>query len=84
MWEKFCEKTASRAAIATKRKAVVGEIPIRKPTNICKSIVEIDTNDLYPYSVCQPKPSKRHATKEADHELQKNLEQTKQSKNRWN
>ena len=37
------------------RKAYVGEISIRKSTNICKSIVGTDASQLYPFSACQHK-----------------------------
>ena len=39
------------------RKAVVDETFIRKSTNLCKSIVGIDASQLYPYSMCQNKPT---------------------------
>ena len=38
-------------------KAVVDETYIRKSANICKFIVAIDTNQLYPYSMCQHMPT---------------------------
>ena len=44
-------------SIVFTRKAVVDETFIRKPTNICKSIVGIDASQLYPYSMCQPMPT---------------------------
>ena len=40
------------------RKAVVGETFIRNSGNICKSIVGIDASQLYPYSMCQPMPTR--------------------------
>ena len=30
---------------------------IRKSSNLCKSIVGIDASQLYPYSMCQPRPT---------------------------
>ena len=36
------------------RKLVVEETFFRKSTNLCKSIVGVDSSQLYPYSVCQP------------------------------
>ena len=30
------------------------ETPVRKSTKLCKTIVEIDSSQLYPHSVCQP------------------------------
>ena len=39
------------------REAVVKETVICKPTNLCKSIVGIDANQLYSYTMCQPMPT---------------------------
>ena len=44
-------------SIVFTRKAVVGETFIRKPSNLCKSIVGIDASQIYPYSMCQPMPT---------------------------
>ena len=41
-------------SIVFTRKTLVDETFIRKSTNICKTIVEIDASQLYPYSMCQP------------------------------
>ena len=39
------------------RKAVVDETFIWNSRKICKTIVGIDENQLYPYSMCQPMPT---------------------------
>ena len=44
-------------SIVFTRKAVVDETSIRMSANICKSIVGIDPNHLFPYSMCQPMPT---------------------------
>ena len=58
--EKIREDVAGGPSIVLTRKAVVDETLIRKSTNICKSIVEIDASQLYPNSMCQPKPPRLH------------------------
>ena len=47
------EDVVGSPSIVFTRKAV-DETFIRKSTNICKSIVGIDSSQLYPYSMCQP------------------------------
>ena len=54
--EKILENMVGGPTIAFTGKAVVDEIFVRKSSNFCKSIVGIDANQLYPYSVCQPMP----------------------------
>ena len=51
------EDVVGGPSIVFTRKAVVDETFIRKSTKICKSIVGIDVNQLYPYSMCQPMPT---------------------------
>ena len=46
--EKIGEDVVGGPFIVFTRKAVVDETFIRKSTNICKSVVGIDTNQLYP------------------------------------
>ena len=55
--EKIREDVVGGPSIVFTRKAVVDETFIRKSTNICKSFVGIDASQLYPYSMCQPKPT---------------------------
>ena len=53
-WEKNRGDVVGSTSIIFARKVVVDETFIRKSTNKSKSIVEIDGNQLYPYSMCQP------------------------------
>ena len=55
--EKIREDIVGGLSIVFSRKAVVDETFIRKSANICKSIVEVDASQLYPYSICQPMPT---------------------------
>ena len=55
--EKNGENVVGGPSIGFTRKAVVNETFIRKSTNLCKSIVGIDANQLYPFSMCQPMPN---------------------------
>ena len=50
--EKIREDVAGCPSIVFTRKAFVDETFIRKSTNICKSFVGIDANQLYHYSMC--------------------------------
>ena len=44
-------------SIVFTRETVIDETFIRNPRKICKSIVGIDGNQLYLYSMCQPMPT---------------------------
>ena len=44
-------------SIVFTRETVDGETFIWKWTNVCKSFVGIDTNQLHPYLMCQPMPT---------------------------
>ena len=55
--EKTREEIVGGPSIVLTRKAVVDETFIRKSTNLCKSIVGIDTRQLYAYSMCQRMPT---------------------------
>ena len=55
--ENFREDVVGGLSIVFTRKAVVDETFIRKSANICKSIVGIDVNQLYSYSMCQAMPT---------------------------
>ena len=55
--EKIREDKVGGPSFVFTRKAVVDEISIRKSTNLCKSIVGVDASQLYPYSMCQPRPT---------------------------
>ena len=58
-------------SIVFTRKAVVDETFIRKSTNLCKSIVGIDANNVYSYWMCQPMPSGLYTRWNYDTEYQK-------------
>ena len=53
------------------RKAVVDEFFIGKSTTSCKSVVGIDKNQLYPYSMCQPMPTRLYTRWNYDSDNQK-------------
>ena len=55
--EKTREDMVGGPPIVFTRKAVVDETFIRKPSDLCMSIVVIDAIQLYPYSMCQPMPT---------------------------
>ena len=55
--EKIREDMVGGPSIVFTRKAVLDETFVRKSSNLCKSIVGIDAGQLYPYSICQPKPT---------------------------
>ena len=44
-------------SVVSTRKALVEEIFIHKPTNLCKRNVGIDASQLYPYPMCQAMPN---------------------------
>ena len=52
------------------RKAVVDETYIRNSSNVCKSIVGIDANQLYPFSMCQDMPTGLYTRWEFGTEMQ--------------
>ena len=58
-------------SIVFTRKAVVDETFIRISSNICKSIVGIDASLLYPFSMCQDKPTSLYTRWEFDTNIQK-------------
>ena len=56
--QKIREDMVGGPSIVFKSKAVVDETFIRNSEIICKSIVGIDASQLYPYSMCQPMPTR--------------------------
>ena len=54
---KIREDMVGGPSIVFTRKAIVDETSIRNSKSICKSIVGIDASQLYPYSMCQRKPT---------------------------
>ena len=71
--EKIHEDLVGGPSIAITRKAVADETFIRKSMNLCESIVGIDANQLYPYSMCQPMPTGMYTIWNFDPESQKTL-----------
>ena len=55
--EKIREDMVGGPSIVFTRKAVVDETFIHRTSNLCKSIVGIDASQLYPYTMCQTKPT---------------------------
>ena len=55
--EKIREDMVGGLSTVFTRKAVVDETFLCKSSNLCKSIVVIDSSQLYPYSMCQPMPT---------------------------
>ena len=66
--EKIREDMVRGLSIVFTRKAVVNETFRRKSSNLCKSIVGIDTSQLYYYSICQPMPTGLYTQWEYDSE----------------
>ena len=63
------------------RKAVVDETFIRNSGTVCKSIVGIDASQLYPYSMCQPMPTRLYTRWEYDAESNRFKPQQNKSRN---
>ena len=55
-------------SIVFTRKAVVDETFIRNSRENCKSILDIDASQLYPYSLCQAVPTGLYTRWEHDKE----------------
>ena len=68
-------------SIVLTRKAVVDKFFIHKSTILCHSIVSIDANQLYPYSMCQPMPTGLYTKWNYDTESQKFM--PRQNKRRY-
>ena len=68
-------------SIVLTRKAVVEETFIRDSGIICKSIVGIDTSQLYLYSMCQPMPTGLYTRWEFDTESNRFKPQQNKSRN---
>ena len=69
--EKTRDEMVGGPSIVFTRKAVVVETFIRKPSNLCKSIVGIDDSQLYPYSMCQRMPTRSYTRWEYDSETKR-------------
>ena len=79
--QKLREDMVGGPSIVFTRKAVVDETFIRNSENICKSIVGIDANQLYPYSMCQPMPTGLYTRWEYDTEYIRFNSQQNKSRN---
>ena len=69
--EKIREDMVGGPSIVFTRKAVVDETFILKSTNLCKSIIGMDASQLYPYSMCQPMPTRLYTRWNYDSESPK-------------
>ena len=69
--EKIQEDMVGGPSIVFTGKAVVDEIFILKSVHLCKSIVGIDPSQLYPYSMCQPMPTRLYRRWEYDSETER-------------
>ena len=58
-------------SIVLNQKAVVDETFIKNLSDICKSIVGIDSSQLYPYSMCQDMATGLYTKLKFDTEMQK-------------
>ena len=66
LFEKIREDMVRAPSVVFTRKAVVNEAFVRKSSNLCKTIVGIDANQLHPYSMCQPMPTGLYSRWEYD------------------
>ena len=69
--EKFREDMTGRPSTVFARKALTDETFIRNSSNICRSIVEINASQLYPFSICQDMPTGLYTRWEFDADMQK-------------
>ena len=69
--EKIREDMVGGPSIVFTRKAVVDELFIRKSSNLCKSIVDIDASQFYLFSMCQPMPTGLYTQWEYDSEAKR-------------
>ena len=79
--QKIREDMVGGPSIVFKRKAVVDEIFIRNSRNICRYIVGIEASQLYPYSMCQPMPTRLCTRLEKDTEPNRFKPQLNKSRN---
>ena len=77
---KVWEDMVSGPSEVSTRKAVVDEIHICNFTIGCKSIVGIDTSQIYPYSTCQPMLTRLITRYEFDADLQRFKPRPKKSR----
>ena len=79
----FCEKIredmTGGPSIVFSRKAVAVKNFITNSSNVCKSIVEIDASQIYPFSMCQDMPTGLYTRCELDTDMQKFIARHNQS-----
>ena len=71
LFEKIREDMVGGPSIVFTRKAVVEETFLGKLSNLCKSFFGIDASQLFPYSMCQPMPSRLYTRWEYDSETKR-------------
>ena len=81
MLEKIREDLVGGPSIVFTRKTEVDEKFIWNSRNVCKSIVGIDANQRYLYSMCQPMPTGLHTRWDFDTESKRFKPQQKLSRN---
>ena len=69
--EKIREDMTGGPSIFFTREPVVDEKFIRNSSNVCKSIVGIDASQLYPFSMCQDRPTGLYTRWEFEADMQK-------------
>ena len=79
--QKIREDMVGRLSIVFTRKAMVDETFIRNSGKICKSMVGIDASQLYPYSMCQPMPTRLYTQWGYDAESNRFKHQQNKSRN---
>ena len=79
--QKIREDTVGGPSIVFTRKAVVDETFIPNSGTFCKSIVGIDTSQLYPYSMCQPMRTGLYTRWECDTDSKRFKHQQNKSRN---
>ena len=78
----LCEKIREDVTIRpSTQKTVLDETFIRDTSNICKSIVEIDASQLYPYSINQDMPTGLYTRWEFDSDMPKFKARNNRSRN---
>ena len=79
--EKIREDMTGGPSIVFSRKAVIDKTFIRNSSNVCKSIVGIDANRLYLFSMCQDMPTGLYTRWEFDTDMQKLKARLNQTRN---
>ena len=79
LFQKIRGGVVGGASIVFTLKAIVYENFTRKSAKVCKSILGIDASQLYPYSLCQPIPSRlyTHWDRDPKSRVDSHLDETK-------